>query len=319
MPKISVIIPVYNAEKYIEDCLRSVLSQSVGEGEYEIICVDDNSSDKSGEILREYEDDYRNVRVISKAENQGVSAARNSGLEIAEGEYIWFLDADDFIHPQAFERAFEKLKDSPDVLLVGSNAFSGEFGGYDSAANVPLKNIYVTRKIYKKQFLNAHGLRFFEKLAFSEDVLFVYEAERCLPSVLSVKEPLYFYRRHTDSVMAQALLDEEKRLDSVLAALGYVKEKYFKGEVLLSDVVFVSTNVETTLAIIIGDYARYRQYLAKLVGVGYSGKSIKRARVAFKYKAYFKLMLFLAKICKTKAGRSIAAAVIKTRKKRARG
>ena len=93
---LSMIIPVYNTEKYLAECLDSCLAQDFPYDDYEIICVNDGSKDGSLDILRSYEARYPNIIVIDQP-NGGVSAARNAGLDAARGDYIWFIDADDFI------------------------------------------------------------------------------------------------------------------------------------------------------------------------------------------------------------------------------
>ena len=105
--EISVVIPVYNAEKYIERCVNSVLGQN--DVELEVICVDDGSTDNSLAILREYEENYKNVHVLTQ-KNQYAGIARNLGLSIAKGEYIHFLDADDYVIEGAYEKIYKKAK-----------------------------------------------------------------------------------------------------------------------------------------------------------------------------------------------------------------
>lgn len=111
---ISVIIPVYNASKYLSDCLCSVISQSVTS--LEIICINDGSTDDSLKILKQFQNEDERVKIIDQ-ENQGVSAARNAGLVIAEGEFIGFVDADDTISPNFYE-TFLKFKDSDIVATT---------------------------------------------------------------------------------------------------------------------------------------------------------------------------------------------------------
>ena len=105
MPKISVIIPVYNAEQYLRKCLDSVVSQTFRD--IEIICVDDGSTDGSGAILDEYAAKDNRIVVIHQA-NAGVAAARNTGLKSAQGEYLAFLDSDDAYNPQLCELAYNR-------------------------------------------------------------------------------------------------------------------------------------------------------------------------------------------------------------------
>lgn len=100
MPNVSVIIPVYNVEKYLSSCLDSVLNQTYQD--FEIICVNDGSTDGSGKILSQYASKDSRIKVLTQT-NRGQSVARNKGLDIAKGKYVHFLDSDDFIHPQTFE------------------------------------------------------------------------------------------------------------------------------------------------------------------------------------------------------------------------
>ena len=98
--KISIIIPVYNVEKYLRECLDSILAQSYKD--FEIILVDDGSTDSSGNICDEYSMKYENIKVLHK-NNNGLSSARNAGLDIAQGEYILFIDSDDVVSPVMLE------------------------------------------------------------------------------------------------------------------------------------------------------------------------------------------------------------------------
>ena len=117
-PKVSVIIPVYNVEKYLADCLDSVVNQTLED--VEIICVNDGSTDSSANILERYSCEYNNITVI-KQENQGLSCARNAGVLHARGEYIYFLDSDDRITANAMEEMYNLAhKDELDVLYIGS-------------------------------------------------------------------------------------------------------------------------------------------------------------------------------------------------------
>ena len=93
---LSIITPVYNTAKYLPACLDSLLDQGIPYEEYEVILINDGSTDHSAEILDRYANEYPNLRVIHK-ENSGVSATRNIALDMAQGEYIWFIDSDDFI------------------------------------------------------------------------------------------------------------------------------------------------------------------------------------------------------------------------------
>lgn len=124
--KVSVIIPIYNVEAYLPDCIDSVISQTLKE--LEIICVNDGSTDKSLEIIQEYVQKDNRVKLLDLKVNQGVAAARNAGIKIAEGEYIYFLDSDDTITKEAMENLYFKAsQENLDVVCFeGSTIFETE-------------------------------------------------------------------------------------------------------------------------------------------------------------------------------------------------
>lgn len=112
---ISVIIPIYNVEKFLPRCLDSVINQSFKN--IEIICVNDGSTDKSGKILAKFAEKDARFRVITQ-DNQGLSASRNNGMEVASGAYIFFLDADDYLHPQALEIFYATAQKSECPIVI---------------------------------------------------------------------------------------------------------------------------------------------------------------------------------------------------------
>ena len=120
MPKISVIIPVYNVEKYLRRCLDSLLAQTFSD--WNAICVNDGSTDKSGEILSEYAARDSRFVVITNTGRAGPSVARNMGMAAATGDYILFVDGDDFIHPQTMEITyFLVMRDGTDIVSFTYN------------------------------------------------------------------------------------------------------------------------------------------------------------------------------------------------------
>lgn len=120
-PKFSIIIPIYNVEDYLSKCLDSVIEQTLMD--IEIICVNDGSKDKSLNILQQYSNNDNRIRIISK-ENGGLSSARNAGLKVAKGDYICFLDSDDYAEPNLCERLYtEILEYKPDIIAFGANIF----------------------------------------------------------------------------------------------------------------------------------------------------------------------------------------------------
>ena len=115
--KLSIIIPIYNVEKYVAKCLQSCLNQDIPSTEYEIIVINDGTLDNSMKIVRDIAKQYNNI-VIIEQENQGLSVARNNGLQEANGEYVWFIDSDDWIEGNCLKRITSQLTGDLDVLQL---------------------------------------------------------------------------------------------------------------------------------------------------------------------------------------------------------
>ncbi|WP_288174396.1 glycosyltransferase [Sporofaciens musculi] len=120
----SIIIPVYNVEAYLDECLNSVLRQNYGKTEYEIILVDDGSADVSGKLCDEYAAKHENIVSVHQ-ENQGLSGARNTGIRCAKGNYLVFLDSDDIFYKDSLVHLQECLDGEPDVIVCNSMKFEG--------------------------------------------------------------------------------------------------------------------------------------------------------------------------------------------------
>ncbi len=113
-PKISVIVPVYNVEEYLNRCVESILDQTFED--FELILIDDGSSDNSGSLCDEFAKNNSNIKVLH-LENGGPARARNKGIEIATGEYIGFADSDDYCHPNQFEKLYQNAKNNSDIAI----------------------------------------------------------------------------------------------------------------------------------------------------------------------------------------------------------
>lgn len=213
MPKISVIIPVYNVENYITHCLDSILNQSFKD--FEIICVNDGSSDNSLEILQNYSKKDQRIIVIDK-DNEGSGIARNAGLAIAKGEYVFFVDGDDWIEDEALNKMFEQAeKTGVDILIFGGLSYYegvGKNGGY-SCDKLPKK--YLNRvfssedikkdifkfpstawtKLYKRNFLIKNNIRF-QEIKVGQDQLPFFHSMIMAKKIALFPENLYCYRKN---------------------------------------------------------------------------------------------------------------------------
>jgi glycosyltransferase involved in cell wall biosynthesis len=159
-PKVSIIVPVYNSEGYLNNCINSILNQTYKD--FELILVDDGSTDNSGEICNYYENGDNRVRVIHKS-NEGVSTARNVGIDIAKGEYIMFVDSDDWIEINAIETLMDhNINGHSDVVIFGltkdltrdNKLIKSEFNGFYKKHKMSVKELS-NNFIY---FLNSVGM-----------------------------------------------------------------------------------------------------------------------------------------------------------------
>jgi len=236
---LSFIIPIYNAQVHLPECLDSILKQDIATDDYEIICVNDGSRDSSLSILQRYGKTHTNIRIIDK-ENGGVTTARNAGLEAARGEYIWFVDADDFLKENILGKLRRKIRETaPDRLIVGCYTFEdqlteaelGSLRNNTLSHNGPGQDSVVWRTLFRRAFLQEHGLCFCHpELTHGEDGLFMYEAGAFHPSSAEIAEPVYFYRVHSgsaDTAMTSAGL--QKKLRSYVRITEIMKGYYLEG------------------------------------------------------------------------------------------
>ena len=153
MPFLSIIIPVYNAEKTISECLESIWNQGISEIDYEVICVDDCSSDTTLAILNREREKHKNLRIEINSVNLRAGGARNNGVRVANGEYIIFLDSDDYYHSESLKKAFEYLKANPDLDILTCN-FARELPGKSSSAFV--HRYYSEEKLSLADYISAN-------------------------------------------------------------------------------------------------------------------------------------------------------------------
>ena len=210
MPKLSIIVPVYNTEKYLVSCLDSLLCQSVIGG-YEIICINDGSKDSSAKILDTYANKYpETIRVLHK-ENGGVSKARNFGISKAKGKYITFVDSDDYLLPNSVGQVVKFLEKENAVAAIMENhirvkdnvSFSSDLESKE--LEYKLENISSCNcwsMIIQRSILIENNIYFPDNMKIGEDTVFVatcqlYYWDKCL----SVIDGYYCYRQNPSSVM----------------------------------------------------------------------------------------------------------------------
>lgn len=185
--KVSVVIPVYNVEKYLLECLVSVLNQTLAD--IEIICIDDGSTDNSGKMLDEHEQMDNRVRVIHQ-ENAGVSAAKNKGIDETRGEYIKFVDSDDSLDLKACEICYKKAKaENADIVLHNSVDMT-----FNESQFSLLPPGCIWGGFYRTAFLKNNNIKFNESTMYGEDQAFNLICNPKANKIVCFSENLYKYR-----------------------------------------------------------------------------------------------------------------------------
>ena len=221
-PVISIIVPIYNVEEFIADCLESILAQTFKD--FEVICVDDGSTDKSGLVAESYAAKDSRITVIHQ-ENKGLSGARNTGMDLARGQYLAFCDSDDYYHPDFLEKLFNIIEETKaDVvcckLVPTKEKYTGIFPNLKQInldteiTNNPIMTFLTTNKIptgvcvklYRKDSLKE--LRFLEGIYF-EDVPFTTSLMMCIQKVVMTNLPMYYYYTNPNSIMRTSFTREK--------------------------------------------------------------------------------------------------------------
>ncbi len=226
LPKISIIIPIYNVEEYITECLQSVMRQTY-KGEIECILVDDCGKDNSIAIAEQLIADYKgsiSFRILHHERNRGLSAARNTGTDAATGDFIYYLDSDDYISDDCLEVLVEPLKEREYDMVVGDyKAFGGEWNTaqldckegvvisrQEIAEALYYKFIYVMawNKLVSLQLLRKNNIRFIEGIL-HEDEPWTFELSTILNRIYVVNVKTYHYRIRTDSIVGKCKSKEK--------------------------------------------------------------------------------------------------------------
>ena len=233
--KISVIIPVFNVEKYLEKCLQSILCQDFSE--YEILLVDDGSTDSSPAICDEYAQTYSQVQTIHQ-ENRGQGGARNTGIKAATGEYLLFVDSDDSLKSGALGTLYEiAAAKEADVVAFGMDFVDEQ--GRVTATRTPtesgtvvvqdeslfltfFKDSYVWNKLYRRSLFAENGIVFPERIWY-EDMCVVAETALFVKKAVLTDRSLYCYLQRSDSTMHVKKTDKNR---DMLTAMGHVLHFY---------------------------------------------------------------------------------------------
>ena len=242
-PKVSVVVPVYNVERFLAQCLDSVLAQTFED--FELICVNDGSTDSSPEILDGYASKDCRIRVINQ-ENGGLSAARNTGMSHASGEYIAFLDSDDYLTPDMLAKTVDKADETEaDIVIFDYWLYfdsTGELGTYrdqDIYARLDGKVfsledepemaqfIGVWDRLFRRSFLERHGFRYPVGRIY-EDVAFCVESELAAKRIALLADHLYYYRRDVAGSITGNEAGNRKHKEDFLYVQKYAQNYFLK-------------------------------------------------------------------------------------------
>ena len=214
MPKLSVIIPAYNAERYIKQCLDSILQNSKESlSKTEIIVINDGSTDNTLKILESY-NHHKNIK-IHTTKNQGVSAARNLGISLAKGEWVTFIDADDTVNSN-FSKVVSLVEDSKSSFIIFSNYDIKTTDKKILTTQTLQSSMYLSgpwSKIYNRQFLIKHKILFEKDILMGEDMLFNLEVIQNSDAIESYKMGFYNYRQNNNSATRrfnQKIIESDK-------------------------------------------------------------------------------------------------------------
>lgn len=245
-PKVSVVVTVYNTEKYLRRCLDSIINQNFKD--IEIVCVNDGSTDNSLKILNEYAEKDSRVKVVDQ-ENQGVSGARNTGVREASAKYLSFVDSDDYVDPKIYEKGYNLISSNDaDVYIMRWDRFFSDTNlikenpYYDSKVTVigdgkstigfprrtyGLRLGVVWDKIYRKDIITDNNFKFEKDVYYGEDTIFNWILFTRVKKVVNDENRLYFYRdSRPGSIMTT--LNNSRRIENHIAIAKHLVEEYNK-------------------------------------------------------------------------------------------
>lgn len=239
MVKISIIVPVYNAERTLVKCIDSVIQQDFSE--YELILINDGSQDDSQEIIDIYQDKNPCIKAYHK-ENEGVAATRNFGIECATGDYIFFVDSDDWLEEHALSKLYHVItKYKTDI--IGFNSFIEKPGEQRCLNHINIEQYYegeeinkiisqlsisfIWDKLFKRSIIIEHNIRFDEELSFGEDTLFYCDFLMHLQNTTVIPYYLYHYRQlGGNSLSSRYVQDMDNILQRIVAKHKLVCQRY---------------------------------------------------------------------------------------------
>lgn len=296
MHKVSIIVPVYKAERYLRQCIESVISQTFVN--WELLLIDDGSPDDSGIICDEYAKRDNRIVVLHKP-NGGVSSARNLGLEYATGEWIAFLDADDLFYSNALEVLINTAEDNMlDLLqfycnrsklsfqegILGSSIMTSAEYWKSNLLGSSVWESFVNTKVIKN-----NNIRFDTSLKLGEDQLFNFELVRCSSRIKRINTILYYYRANEFGAISTWKAEDRKK--TILAYIEY-KKNYRESELFID-----KCNFDYLLQLIITYRIPYSEakdiYESSVFSQDFIGTHIKRCLMALSRRSFLLMYIII--------------------------
>lgn len=237
MVRLSFILPCYNVERYIGACIDSLFRQDIPVDEYEVICVNDCSKDSTREIIAQYQQRFTNIRLIDHKQNMTAGGARNTGMDVAVGEYIWFVDPDDFLKDNCIAELLKRAEEGNlDIAMFERDVTNDMSGEVETIKNIyPDSDIYdgysfldryfnkdvgqqscVWLQLYRRRLLEDSILRY-PLIRVSQDTIFAWKALFAAKRVQSESQSRYVYRRNCGSATSNIYTAEKVYAASVLS------------------------------------------------------------------------------------------------------
>lgn len=219
-PKVSIIMPVYNAEQYLDRSISCLLSQTCKD--IEIICIDDKSSDNSVQILQKFQKQDKRIKIVLREKNGGAAAARNSGLKVATGEFIGFVDSDDYVDEDFFEKLYNKSNDTNADIVIGNTCTTHDNRCSDNLLN-DISNISKFKfsynwwsAIYNRRVIEKNKILFPEQYPVGEDIVFLKSFLIFVNKYACVYDTFYHYDNRPDSLSYARGYDSESKIKSYI-------------------------------------------------------------------------------------------------------
>ncbi len=229
MIKVTVIVPIYNAEKTLNRCLDSLVGQTLKE--IEIITINDKSTDNTLEILKDYQKKYKNVVVIDNKENLGPAGSRNKGLQKAKGKYIGFVDSDDFVDKDMYKVMSSYMDEEVDLVTCSRFRDNGkkikEIINIQKTTNpldLSLVSNYTADKLFKKEIIDKNNIKFPEKYRYAEDLYFL-TIYRCYSNKMKIIENPFYHICYNETSITNSYNSNILMIIDVLKDLKLFLEK----------------------------------------------------------------------------------------------